>query len=131
MIMNIFTAMREDLEKHGWHQGNLYAVTDALTRQAAPACLQGAYNRCETDQPVSIISGKGAEVSRKLTEAIAELYPDWEHVHPQPSSSNDALLTFVYPIRCSDWCVAVQFNDDKCTSYEDVIRILKHCECLT
>lgn len=78
--MNIFTAMREDLEKNGWHQGSLYKENS----RNGPTCLQGSHHRCIIDDadylyvhsvPSLLLTGD------RLAAAIAELYPDWRHDH--------------------------------------------------
>lgn len=122
--MSIFAAMREDLEKNGWHQGSLYAIpvsfhTPELAFLGA-ACLQGAYQRC-TEMPY-VPLGSGIMAGIALAAAISELYPDWHHDHEQTTAFK------AMNAACTNWCIVVNFNDDPHTTYEDVIRVLKHAE---
>jgi hypothetical protein len=122
--MSVFAEMREDLEKHGWYQGGLYAPYEinaelfaSITRlPQTAACLQGAFNRCTANR---MTYGRPAE---GLLTAIAALYPDWHHDHKSVPELGG------YDAGCYDWCVIIHFNDDKSVTYEDIMLVLKYAE---
>lgn len=99
----IITRMREYLEEHGWYQGDLYE--DYYS--PSPVCLQGAFYRTNPDNRWVDVA------SRKIAGAIRELYPDFT-----PPSFRGF----------GDWNLIVSFNDDEHTTFEDIMRVLKHAE---
>lgn len=116
---DIIARMREQLEEHGWHQGELHAGHFFLSADVLPSCLQGAFNLvfgyASLPSPLGELARK--ETGSRICAAIRGLYPGF-----RCCAAHD-------PSYVADpWHVIVNFNDDKHTTCEDIMRVLKRAE---
>ena len=107
----IITQMREYIEQHGWHRGDLF---EGVFSDSA-ACLKGAWYTACNSIPGAYFT-KRETTGNLLTAAIRELHPDWTCGCCPGKDPWDP------------WHIVVKFNDDEHTTQEDIMQVLKHAE---
>lgn len=100
--MSVYREMLDDLDRHGWYQGDSYEDWDHV--QTSPACLVGSRDRVIGTERYS---ARVKDVTTRMSALIRQRYPE-------------RMVSLQHPV--------TTFNDHKDTTEEDVKLLLKELD---